>query len=308
MTSRTRPESQTRPHSRTRPAFWHRLRLAERALVAYAAVIGVTAVVRAVTVPGNIGIATGHALIIALVCLASAPGARRWVQVLRELLPLLLLPVLYASLDVLNAGGRPVYDDVVLRWEAAIFGGQPSQSWWQSYPSRFWSTVLHGVYLLYYPLVAVPALALAWLRDWDALRDFVRGVVVTFCVCYLVFVFFPVAGPYYQFRLPTGPFVETPTARFVYASLVGGSSYGAAFPSSHVAATFAAGLATWRRRPALGAALALPVLLMPIATVYCQMHYAVDAIAGVMVGLAIPWAAARLDMGSRESMHHTTRR
>lgn len=272
-----------------------KLRLAERVLVAYASIIVVTAVVRAQAVPGNWGVAVGHALIILLLWLVAKQSARSWVVTLRELLPLLLLPALYASLDVLNAGGRPIYDRVVLGWEEALFGGQPSRDWWHRYPSPFWSTLLHGVYLLYYPLVALPAFALAWHKDWDALRLFVRNVVVTFCFCYLVFAFFPVTGPYYQFRHPAGPFVETPTARLVYASLVGGSSYGAAFPSSHVAATLAAGIAAWKGWRALGVVLVLPVLLMPIATVYCQMHYALDALAGVALGILVSWGAAKLD-------------
>lgn len=272
-----------------------KLRLAERVLVAYASIIVVTAVVRAQAVPGNWGVAIGHALVILLVWLVARHGTSRWITTLRELLPLLLLPALYASLDVLNAGGRPIRDAVVLRWEEWLFGGQPSRDWWQSHPSRFWSTVLHGVYLLYYPLVALPAFALAWHQDWAALRWFVRNVVVTFCLCYLVFAFFPVTGPYYQFRHPTGPFAETPTARLVYASLVGGSSYGAAFPSSHVAATFAAGIAAWKGWRALGVVLVLPVLLMPIATVYCQMHYAVDALAGVALGILVSLGSAKLD-------------
>ena len=70
-------------------------------------------------------------------------------------------------------------------------------------------------------------------------------------------------------------------AQMVYAALASGSSFGAAFPSSHVAATTAAELATFKGNRTLGWVLLVPVILMPIATVYTQMHYAWDAIAGV---------------------------
>jgi membrane-associated phospholipid phosphatase len=45
----------------------------------------------------------------------------------------------------------------------------------------------------------------------------------------------------------------------------------------------------------VGISLLVPVLLMPIATVYTQMHYAWDAIVGVLVGIAVPWFAAKIE-------------
>jgi len=62
-----------------------------------------------------------------------------------------------------------------------------------------------------------------------------------------------------------------------------GSSYGAAFPSSHVAAAVVALGTTWSGSPGAGRILLLPVILLVVAVVYCQMHYAVDAVAGLVV-------------------------
>ena len=66
--------------------------------------------------------------------------------------------------------------------------------------------------------------------------------MTTFVLCYLIFIFFPVAGPYYMFPRPAAWFLDNPAARLVYDTLAEGSSYGAAFPSSHVAASLAATL------------------------------------------------------------------
>ena len=161
---------------------------------------------------------------------------------------------------------------------------QPARDWWRGHTSPFWSTLLHGVYFFYYLILAVPALFFLLRGDWPAFRRFTRNVVCTFCVCFLVFVLYPVAGPYYVFEHPTGLMVDNLPAHMVYAALASGSSFGAAFPSSHVAATTAAGLATFKGNRTLGWILLVPVLLMPIATVYTQMHYAWDAIVGVLVG------------------------
>jgi membrane-associated phospholipid phosphatase len=115
-------------------------------------------------------------------------------------------------------------------------------------------------------------------------RRFVLVVMTTFVVCYLFFIFFPVAGPYYEFSRPAGWFIQNPPARLAYEALATGSSYGAAFPSSHVAAALAATLAAMRASRRLGWILMVPTALLTIGVVYCQMHYGVDALAGLAVG------------------------
>jgi membrane-associated phospholipid phosphatase len=112
--------------------------------------------------------------------------------------------------------------------------------------------------------------------------------MVTFIVCYVGFMVFPVSGPYYEFARPAGQFVANPMARLVYATLAQGSSYGAAFPSSHVAAAVAATLAGFAGSRRLGVLLTVPTLLLAIGVVYCQMHYAIDAVVGAAIGFTIP--------------------
>ena len=118
--------------------------------------------------------------------------------------------------------------------------------------------------------------------------------MLAFVFCYAWFVLYPVAGPYYAFDAPVGPAREVWSARWVYAVLAGGSSFGTAFPSSHVAATIAATTALWWTWRALARWFTVPALLLTVATVYCQMHYAVDALAGVAVGATAGWASVRL--------------
>jgi membrane-associated phospholipid phosphatase len=124
-------------------------------------------------------------------------------------------------------------------------------------------------------------------------------VVATFLFCYVCFLLLPVAGPYYEFPRPTSPFVDNWAARLVYGTLYTGSSYGAAFPSSHVAATVAATLATWLGARRVGLALVVPTLLLTVGVVYCQMHYAVDALAGLLVPIPVALAVWKAEV-SRE--------
>ena len=46
----------------------------------------------------------------------------------------------------------------------------------------------------------------------------------------------------------------------------------------------AAAVAAWQGSRRLGLVLLLPTVLLTIGVVYCQMHYAVDAFAGLAVG------------------------
>ena len=271
-------------------------RAAEIFLGTYASIVAVTAVSRVGLSRGNWLVALANVLIVLCLWLVTRPGLGPTGRVLREVMPLVLTLVGYAALDVLSGGGQlRAHDDVLLAWEEATFGMQPARDWWRGHTSPFWSSLLHSVYFLYYLILAVPSLFFLLRGDWPAFRRFSRNVVCTFCVCFLVFVLFPVAGPYYVFEHPAGLMVDNLPAHMVYAALASGSSFGAAFPSSHVAATTAAGLATFKGNRTLGWILLVPVLLMPIATVYTQMHYAWDAIVGVLVGIAVPWFAAKIE-------------
>lgn len=268
------------------------LRPVDWLVVVYVLAVTLLVAIRSPDLPGWPWLLLAHGLILVLVLLVHTPGMGRTSTLLRELYPIVLLAGFYSELDVLNAG-RPVYDALVQQWEAMLFGGQPSRDWWRAAPSAAASFLLHATYFAYYPMILVPAVWLAARGRLPALRRFVFGVMAAFIFCYVVFLILPVAGPYYEFARPTGSFVTNPAARLVYATLSEGSSYGAAFPSSHVAATIAALIGVWAASRRAGLAMLVPVLLLPVAVVYCQMHYAVDAVSGVLVGVAAGWVGLK---------------
>ena len=269
------------------------LRAADVLLLAYLTVVSVVAGFRASENPGCWWLLLAHALFVVLLFLLTRPGLGPVGRTLREIYPLLLLPALYSELDILNSATAPVHDALVQRWELLLFGSQISREWWQAAPSRFWSTVFHASYLSYYLIVSAPALYFAWRGDLQAVRRFVLIVIATFVICYLIFIFFPVAGPYYEFPRPESWFADNLPARLTYEALATGSSYGAAFPSSHVAAAVAATLAATRSSRRLGLVLLLPTVLLTLGVVYCQMHYGVDALSGLAVGVLVTWGVSK---------------
>jgi hypothetical protein len=253
-------------------------------LLVYLAISSMAAGLRISTHPRAVGVLVANGLIVALILLVTRQGLGRVGRLIREVYPLLLLLALYAAVDLLNGGGAvATYDRTVQGWEQQLFGGQVSREWWQSAPSVGWSTILHGAYFAYYLLVPLPVVYFALRGDALNVRRSVLLVMATFLACYLVFIFFPVAGPYYEFEHPAGLFVQNLPARLVYGTLAHGSAYGAAFPSSHVAVTVSATIAALLGAPRLGLLMLLPAGGLTIGVVYTQMHYAVDVVAGLLV-------------------------
>jgi len=216
-----------------------------------------------------------------------------------DLYPILLLFPFYAEIGFLNRGlgEAAVYanDAVVQAWETTLFGGQISYLWIREYPSVFWSGLLHLAYVWYYPIIIAGPILLVARGMRRQGRTVVLATMIAFVVCYVWFVLYPVAGPNYMFEHPTGPVREVWSARLVYAALAGGSSFGAAFPSSHVAATVAATMGLWRVWKSLAVWFVLPAALLTVGTIYTQMHYGVDATSGLALGVAAALVAFRFN-------------
>lgn len=229
-----------------------------------------------------------NALVVALVALLPrAPADTRLMRFLGPGYPLILVGGFYTALGVMNVEVAQVRDAVVQRWEQVLFGSQVSVTWHERMPDVAVSFVLHACYASYYLIVSVVPIWF-WLRaSRDVYARVVFALALTFYACYLVFGLFPVAGPNYFFAKPEGPLVEVLPARFMYGVLGLGSAYGTAFPSSHVAASWVAVLASWKHRRALALALAPLALGLALGTVYGQFHYAVDALAGAALGLGL---------------------
>jgi len=266
----------------------------------YAAVatIAVLLSLRSETVAGEGWLLLANALLFTLIWLA--PRARRLGPVARTLAdwyPVLLLPALYAEVGVLTLNAGFQNDWNVQRLETWVFGSEVSYRWIREMPNVGLSWILHACYLLYVVILYGAPFGLWVSGRRDQARQTILALAVTFFLCYIVFLFFPVAGPRYAFDLPSNAAAHVWPARAAQWMLDMGDSWGAAFPSSHVAgAVVATGMAIRYWRP-LGLAL-LPVTTgLVLGVVYGQFHYGVDALSGlVLAGLilaAMEWVRER---------------
>ena len=261
----------------------------ELLLLGYLALTTVVAVLRLHTQPASSWVIAANLFYVLLIVMLPRVPLAGFGRLIREIYPLVLVTSLYSALDILNNfGAVRTYDELVRSWETWLFGGQISQEWWQRYPSQFWSTVLHGAYFAYYPIVALPVLYFLFSGKYQAVQRSMLWLMATYLTCYAIYLVFPVAGPYYEFPRPSAVMLDNPMARLVYGTLSQGSAYGAAFPSSHVAATLVATAAAFAGDRRAGAMVLIPALLLCVGVVYCQMHYGVDALAGgAVAGLVV---------------------
>jgi membrane-associated phospholipid phosphatase len=207
-----------------------------------------------------------------------------------------LMPALYTELAWLNVSvhnGR-YFDDIILRWEEQLFGGQPSRELAAAMPWLPLSEFLHFSYIAYYLIIYGPFVLLYMRARRDDHQRAAFTIMLTFFAHYVFFIYFPVQGPRYLFPAPTGEIENGLMYQLAHRILEAGSSRGAAFPSSHVGVSFA--------QTALAFVLLkrwAPVLLvlstgLAVGAVYGGFHYATDAVAGLVFGLLLFFLAPRV--------------
>ena len=224
---------------------------------------------------------------------ASRSDGKQWVTLA---LALAAMPIAYAELPWLNQALASGYrDPLVLAWERALTGFDPSRELAGRFSWLWLSELLHLAYLSFYPAIYVPPIVLALRGRMREATTTVLGILIAAVVCYLVFAVFPVQGPRY-FGPPEGV-PDGPMRRLTLLILENGSSRGAAFPSSHMAIMTAQALIALRLQPKMGVLLTLGMLGVGVGAVYGGFHYAVDMAAGALVGLLAAGWALRVHVG-----------
>ena len=119
-----------------------------------------------------------------------------------------------------------------------------------------------------------------------AMDDFWAAVLLATLFCYAVYPFFPLTPPRVLFADVPGPHVAPLLRKWNFWLLDHYSVQACIFPSGHVAAVTAVALAVRKHAPRLGALFLFLAASVALATVYGRYHYAADAVAGALVGIA----------------------
>ena len=240
-----------------------------------------------------------------LVVLAARRGERQGKieSALLDLAPLLVAPLLYAELPLLmEEMPCPVHyhDTTISGLETALFSGEPAYEWAGALPWQLVSEFLHACYACYYPMIYVPPILLYLgftgraTTSRERLGDFTETVLAleaSFFACFLFFIVFPVQGPRYLGVPPGIP--DGPIRGLVLLLLQTGSSRGAAFPSAHVAISVTQVAMALKFQRGVGRVCFAIAIGLAAGAVYGGFHYAVDVLAGALLGMiVVPFAGA----------------
>ena len=226
------------------------------------------------------------------VAVLAAIAAATWLPVvpswLRRWAPLMSLLFLYTELPLLirAAGHQTFFDPTVIRWESSLFGGQPALQWAASWNSAPLSELLHAGYVSYYAIIFAVPVFLAVQQRHHEFSEAVFVLLLTFTICFIAFVVFPVAGPRYLWT-PSADVAAGPIRRFTLWVLESRSSRGTAFPSSHVAVATTQSILALVYFGRRGIIVSVLSVLLALGAVYGGFHYAIDVVAGAIVGAAV---------------------
>ena len=197
--------------------------------------------------------------------------------------PLVLYGLLYYQTGLINRVVVPQFlDGFFMHLDVRIFGQFPALFLRGKQGNAFLDEFFHFFYFSYYLIIPLTGILL-FRKDVKLFESFIFQLSSLFYLCFAIYILLPVEGPiavrnaYYH----QGGLFQA-MVDFIYA---GGENPGAAFPSSHVAATFLVawwGSTHFERMKIL---YWLTCLFLSIATVYCMFHYAVDVIGGLLLGV-----------------------
>ena len=271
---------------------------AELVLAAYIFLAAVSAAIIRPT--GALGISIYYLAALGLfVCLRLVPPSRSaFVRGMRAVFPLMLFSPLYTGTGLLSSAlPRWVLSAPLERWEAALFGGQPSMYLAERLPGLFLSETLHAAYVSYYLLIAALPLVLVFLGRVRESARAVFALCLCFALCNLCYIWLPVASPFFIYP-PIGPPLS---GGFFYRLAHGisnrGGVLGGAFPSSHAALTAINLLMAFKLHRRLFWWTLVPSVLLLVATVYCRYHYALDIVAGVALAALVVHATKKARTG-----------
>ncbi len=212
----------------------------------------------------------------------------------RNLYPLFLFIFFYKAIEpqIYIVFDMP-FDWIVHGIESSILGNDLSFML-QRYMDIWLNELMSFAYVSYYFQLPVAAGLFIALRKWNSLEKTILSASITFYICYILFIFFPVAGPRFylsdQYYLPLiGP-LFTPLSQKIIE--IWGFE-GAAMPSSHCAVALVVAWRIARDLPGLAIPAILLLILLCVGTVYGRYHYLTDVLFGLIIGAFGLWITNR---------------
>jgi membrane-associated phospholipid phosphatase len=175
-------------------------------------------------------------------------------------------------------------DAKLIAFDHWLTGVHPSV-WLEQFATPGRNEFMQFAYITYFTYLLILGGILYHRKDWRGYWSVMTYSATAYAIGYVVAICFPIESPWFSMagmwhsELRGGAF--TGVINFIEHY---GRVRGAAFPSEHVAGSFAALWGAWRHRRWLFWALLPLVLSMCVSTVYGRYHYLVDVFGGMITG------------------------
>lgn len=232
----------------------------------------------------------------------------KMMKFIRILTQMLLLGWWYADTYSINCL-FPNLDHVVAHWDQLLFGCQPAMLFSERFNSPILSELFNFAYISYFPII-LAVTAFYFFSRYNQLQRVCLIIMASFFSFYLLFDLLPVTGPMYYYKaigmnhvihgifpvigdyfsshdemLPPPGWTDGIGYNLLVAIHRGEHPTGA-FPSSHVGIAVICMILAWQSKNKTLFFSLLPfTILIFLATIYIRAHYAIDVIAGLIVGI-----------------------
>lgn len=175
-------------------------------------------------------------------------------------------------------------DAKLIAFDHWLTGVHPS-IWLEQFATPGRNEFMQFAYLTYFVYLVVLGGILYYREDWRGYWSVMTYSAVAYAIGYVIAILFPIESPWFAMagswhgELHGGP--VTHVINFVEHY---GRVRGAAFPSEHVAGSFAALWGAWRHRRWLFWVMLPLVLCMCVSTVWGRYHYVADIFGGMITG------------------------
>ncbi len=236
----------------------------------------------------------------------AGPFAQRWWHFWRHWYPHLFFLFCFEELEqlvhLISPGWR---DEKLIAFDHWLTGVHPAV-WLEQFATPGRNELMQFAYLTYFLYLLVLGGTLYYRRDWEGYWSVMTYSAVGYAIGYVIAILFPIESPWFAMagawhgELRGG--ACTVVINFIEHF---GRVRGAAFPSEHVAGSFAALWGAWRHRRWLFWVMLPLVLCMCVSTVWGRYHYVADIFGGMITGtlgyVIGRWVIRkREDVGSRQ--------
>ena len=214
-------------------------------------------------------------------------------EFVHDWLPAMYFITVFEQVSFLSLALRGTWQNPLLvAWESALFAVPPAE-WLLRFSAPWFTELLEFGYVSFYPLYpAIAGVLWAWrrhLRFNGAFRRLTDSLSVGNAICYATYLLFPTQSPSHNVGLDAAAAAQSRGPFHFLVRFIQGSAgvHGNAFPSNHIMLAFVVLVFVFRYFPRIALPLLVCIILMCAGAVYDGYHYALDVVAGALLGIVV---------------------